>query len=287
MAITLIRVIKRDLNILLKSIELNHNHIFKYIFPWTIFLISINDDQITFKNRCKYLKLCKLYLERFPQFYDNNLLIDTKGTIISLSKIFNIEKGEYSLNRLSSNPLEHTFGILRMKARNHDTIQKFISDIKRLNFIRLHRRDFTETVIRHRVSDFGKTIHFDGTFYNADLNSLLDSIEKFILFNQKDSLFENFIQELRDLSKKAPKKNTDTACSIKEITLNPSSTNRIRDRQEMDHTGRKYCPWTKSEEEKLLHLNDVIGGDIKALMKFFPDRSPESLRQKIKKIKVK
>ena len=55
----------------------------------------------------------------------------------------------------------------------------------------------------------------------------------------------------------------------------------------MDHTGRKYCLWTKSEEEKLLHLNDVIGGDIKALMKFFPDRSPESLRQKIKKIKVK
>ena len=40
----------------------------------------------------------------------------------------------------------------------------------------------------------------------------------------------------------------------------------------MDHTGRKYYPWTISEE-KLHHLNDVIGGYI-STNEIFPDWSP-------------
>ena len=109
-------------------------------------------------------------------------------------KFLNREKGAFSLNRLSSNPLEHSFGILRMKAKNHDTIDMFINDIKRLNFIRLHRREYIETVIRHRVSDFRRNIECEGFFYDSNLNSLLASIENFISFNQKNELSENFIK---------------------------------------------------------------------------------------------
>ena len=130
-----------DIQNLFKSIELHHNHVFKFIFPWALFMISINSDRLAFKNRCKYLKISQEYFERFSFLYDKNLLIDTKGTITSLLKIFKNEKGKISLNRLSTNPLEHSFGILRMKARNHDTIDKFINDIKRLNFIRLHKKN--------------------------------------------------------------------------------------------------------------------------------------------------
>ena len=169
-----------DLKILIKTIDLHHNQIFKYIFPWVLMVVSVNNDHISFKDRCKYLKLCKIYLDRFPQFFDKNLLIDTKGTIISLIKFLNREKGAFSLNRLSSNPLEHSFGILIMKAKNHDTIDRFINDIKRLNFIRLHRREYIEKVIRHRVSDFGRNIECDRFFYDSNLNSLFASIENFI-----------------------------------------------------------------------------------------------------------
>ena len=52
----------------------------------------------------------------------------------------------------------------------------------------------------------------------------------------------------------------------------------------MVHTRRKNFPWAKSEE-KLHRLNDTIGEGIKKLIKFFLDQSPESLKQKIKKLK--
>ena len=55
----------------------------------------------------------------------------------------------------------------------------------------------------------------------------------------------------------------------------------------MDNTGRRYCPWTKNEEEKLSQLNKDSGGNIPKIMKYFPDRSPESLKQKIKNMKFK
>ena len=270
---------------LLKSIELQQNYVFKFIFPWSLFMILINSDRLLFKNRCKYLKICKAYFERFSLLYDRNLLIDTKGTIASLLKIFKNEKGEISLNRLSTNPLEHSFGILRMKARNHDTIDKFINDIKKLNFIRLHKKDYIETVIRHRVSNFGKEIKSDGKCANEDLNGLLISIEKFIYTNQKDENFENFIKELKESASREPHKNSDLICSTNDITLSPSSQGKIRGRQEMDPAGRKYCSWTKGEEEKLKALHDACGGNINKIMKYFPERSPESLKQKIKKLK--
>lgn len=274
-----------DTGILLKSVELQHNHIFKFIFPWSLFMFSLNNDHIPFKNRYKYLMLCKAYFNRFPMFYDKNLLIDIKGTIISLLKIFKMEKEKFSLSRLSTNPLEHSFGILRMKARNHDTIDKFINDIKRLNFIRLHKKEYFETVIRHRVSNFGKIINPDSNFCNnSNLDSLLDSIERFISKKEKNQLFDNFINEIKDLYFKESPKNSDIICGTKDITISPSSQGKRSGRQEMDHTGRKYCPWTKGEEEKLIMLKDIYNGNINKIMKYFPERSPDSIRQKIRNL---
>ena len=241
-----------DIKVLIKAIDKGHNRIFQYLLPWSLFMISINNDHISVKSRCKYLKLASLYLSHFSYLYDNNLITYTKGTIISLLKIFKSEQGLISLNRLSSNPLEHSFGVLRMKAKNHDSINKFISDIKRVNFIRLHKRDYVKTVIRHRVSDFGKTINLNGTFCQENLTGLLSSIAKFIFQNRKEQLFEDFTKEMKEVANKEPIKISDTLCSTKEITLNPSSQTHIRGRQEMDQSGRKYCAWTKKEEKNLL-----------------------------------
>ena len=142
-------------------------------------------------------------------------------------------------------------------------------------------------MIRHRVTDFGKEIELDGTFYEEDLNGLFSSIVKFILLNQKDPLFETFTKEIREISEKEQKNDNIIICNTKDITLNPSSQLHIRGRQEMDQTGRKYCPWTKKEEKKLMDLNSDFGGDIYKLMKYFPDRSPESIKMKIKRMNVK
>ena len=276
-----------DFSVLLKLVNNNQNQIFSYFFPWTLFMISINADQISFNFRSKLLKLSLAYFKKFPRYFNTNLLTDVKGTIISLLKLFQLENETFSINRLSSNPLEHSFGILRMKARNHDSINKFINDIKRVNFIRLHKRDYIKTVIRHRESDFGRIIHPDGDFSKEDLNGLLESIARFISLNQKDQLFENFMDEIRAVEMKSSKKSSDILCSTKDVTLNPSSQINIRRRQEMDHTGRKYCPWTKCEEKKLIDLHNDFNGNINKMIKYFPERSPDSLKQKIKNLKVK
>ena len=199
-------------------------------------------------------------------------------------------KGNFSINRLSSNPLEHSFGILRMKARHQDSIDKFINDIKRLNFIRLHRKDYIDTVIRHRESNFGATIVSDGTFYNDFnfLKELIESIKNFVIMNQKTPIFMSFINEIEEIFKSQSNNTKDyIVCNSKEVTLNPSSQGSIRCRQEMDVTGRKYCPWTKNEEDELNKLNFDLHGDISKIIKYFPNRSPDSLRSKLNKMNVK
>ena len=61
--------------------------------------------------------------------YHSQLLTDARGTLISLLNFLFTHSEIISLNRLSSNPLEHSFGTLRMKARYDDTINKFIESI--------------------------------------------------------------------------------------------------------------------------------------------------------------
>ena len=55
----------------------------------------------------------------------------------------------------------------------------------------------------------------------------------------------------------------------------------------MDSTGRRYCPCTKREEEKLLNMNKYFEGNISKVMKYFPNRSPDSLIKKIQNLNVK
>ena len=66
------------------------------------------------------------------------------------------------------------------------------------------------------------------------MNGLLKSIEKFIYSNQRDQLFEDFIDELKEIVSREPHKNSDLICITKDITLRLSSQGKIRGRQEMD-----------------------------------------------------
>ena len=66
-----------DINVLIKSIEYEHNRIFQYLFPWSLLMISINNDQISVKERFKFLKLALMYFKNFPKLYDKNLITDT------------------------------------------------------------------------------------------------------------------------------------------------------------------------------------------------------------------
>lgn len=54
----------------------------------------------------------------------SDLLIDSKGTLISFLIFIFTHSGTISSNRLSSNPLENSFGSLRMKANYDDRIAK-------------------------------------------------------------------------------------------------------------------------------------------------------------------
>lgn len=70
----------------------------------------------------------------------SDLLIDSKGTLISLLIFIFTHGGTISSNRLSSNPLEHSFRTLRMKANYDDGIDKFINNINKLNFIHINKK---------------------------------------------------------------------------------------------------------------------------------------------------
>ena len=135
-----------NLRVLLLSENKNSTNFYSFLFPFTMMHCALNYQNISLQERIDLLQISLKYLSYFPNkmflngnMFHSQLLIDTRGTLICLLNFIFNHYGKFSINRLSSNPLEHSFGTLRMKARYDDTIDKFIECIKKLNFIRLKR----------------------------------------------------------------------------------------------------------------------------------------------------
>ena len=281
-----------DLRILLKCLENNDNTFFSFLFPYSLILISINYPNVDLQSRLYFLNIALKYLYYFPnsnfngKMYHNELLIDSKGTLISLLKFIYSNEEKISLNRISSNPLEHSFGTLRIKAKYDDTIDKFISNIKKLNFIRLKRKTFIEEVIKNRASDFGRIIDLNSNKIENDfyINSVVSSIFAFTVNGYKNVIFNSFIQKLNETMLK----NYNQRCKVcikssHDVILNPGTISRINTRQInlTNKCERKKCKWSESEDVLLINSYEISDGNISKIMKVLTNRSPNSIKNRI------
>lgn len=217
--------------------------------------------------------------------FHSQLLTDTRGTLKSLLNFFFNHIEKVSINRLSSNPLEHSFGTLRMKARYDDTIDKFIESIKKLNFIRLKRRIYQEEVIYNRISDYGRVLELNST-KNEYLNyveSIVKSVLSYSINGIKDPIFTNFNNKLHKIMTNNINKCKICIKSSKDFYLNPGTTLRINSRQQEDNNqcSPKRCKWLASEDDLLINTYDFTKSNITQLLMIFNNRSPNSIRTRI------
>ena len=116
-----------------------------YILPHTLLLASISQN-MTYDERLLCLSMSRILFEHmyFPLSpipnhipFKSQVITDslsTSATFLEILTIKNVE--EIHLNRLGTNPLEHAFGTIRMRCRDHHRSTRFISEAGKINAIR-------------------------------------------------------------------------------------------------------------------------------------------------------
>ena len=193
--------------------------------PWIIIVIAINNPDISSNLTYDLLEISFYYLYNYLYIYMQHhdeisqvlsdrrtktksmlmyspmLIKETLNALHSILMILTTENN-VSIRRLGTTPLEHTFGITRMKSKyvqRYDRIIKSITDSHYQNLI-LN----TEENIRGRISNFGKSINFNLDNYEESFsfpnrliaNSLTCYYNSFFQSPEPERIANQFIYEL-------------------------------------------------------------------------------------------
>ena len=110
------------------------------------------------------------------------------------------------LNRLGSNPLEHTFGMIRMRSRDKDTLEQLQKKIGQIQLLRKIKEEMNITNdICGRTPEFGKVIDttkFVGTPFLTDTRDIALCLHEFFGNKMKsDYLNTPFYSSIKMLAK--------------------------------------------------------------------------------------
>lgn len=105
------------------------------------------------------------------RLFDDVFLLELTNTLFSYLSIFYCKNGLINLNRLSSNPLEHTFGLIRMRSKYSHIYE---NAIKSMGKIELYRK-ISQIIkpgepINGRKSYFGQLMHNNITKFENVFN---------------------------------------------------------------------------------------------------------------------
>ena len=78
--------------------------------------------------------------QQHVRLFDDHFLIEITNTVFSYLSILYKTNGTINLNRLSSNPLEHTFGLIRMRSRYTHTYEKAIKSLGKIEMLKTIRK---------------------------------------------------------------------------------------------------------------------------------------------------
>lgn len=119
-----------------------------YFLPFCLLNIGLSEKGLSIKERINLLEVAFYYVLAYPRelkekpaqlpdvktarnahvklFPQNLALENTLAPILSIMYSFN---GTIHLRRIGTNPLEHTFGAIRMRSRHKNTYQKLVKSV--------------------------------------------------------------------------------------------------------------------------------------------------------------
>ena len=128
-----------------KLIDADMKNELSYFIPVTLLNSALHEEHFSQEERFGFLEVGLLYMlsylgvtkhskgslrpQRAPRnatvrLFTDSFIIEYCKTAVTILKILSAESGLLGLNRIGSNPVEHLFGLVRMKSRDSHTFQK-------------------------------------------------------------------------------------------------------------------------------------------------------------------
>lgn len=172
-------------------IEAKNYSYLTYFLPLSLMNIALSEKQLVNIERINFLEVAFFYCfllkeetygndQLLPQnknkgnselrMFDDRFIMELTNTLFSiLSHLYKIN-GIVNLNRLSSNPLEHTFGLIRMKSRYSHTYQKAMKSLGKVQLLKKITNIIKEGSVIGRKSYYGQTIYNNVTTFQYSIN---------------------------------------------------------------------------------------------------------------------
>ncbi len=263
-----------------------------YFLPFVSLNEVISNRKITLYERIYLLNIIKYFCQhlrsnnkiRLNQKYliKPNILTDLLSTAYSFEHLLLNFFGEIDLNRCSTAPLEHNFGISRMSCRDNNRMERLLLQFARIDVRRLKKDFLFNRTMNHRVTNHGaivKLSEFDHSFDMPD-NEIIEALIPF-LNSKKVSGVSYSIKNMIEIFDKIEEKLVPSSrfiCKSSDVFVNPSTVTRIQSRLENDLG--KRCKWSVKEEELLIKLSKDMGSNCTKLSKYFDERTPKAVFQK-------
>ena len=280
-------------------VKLVENKLFNYSFyilPHTLLLAAIS-QHMTYDERLLCLSMSRILIEHmyFPHFPNPNFIpfksqvtTDTFSTIATFLEILNIKNvEEIHLNRLGTNPLEHAFGTIRMRSRDHHRCTRFIREAGKVNAIRRINEELLLENIKHRDLQFGQVVTVPNVI-NTNTKLASNYIEALFKEASTDScdetctLVHSFFKKI--ISENGDKTNKCYLLKSSQVLLEPNSNVNIEKRQQASSMIQNKCRWSTDEIALLKHLDSDFNGNITKIVEYFPKRTVRSIIEKLNKL---
>jgi len=234
--------------------------------------------------------------------FQNQLMKEMCNTIFVLISALESVNGKLYLNRYVSNPLEHTFGMIRMKSRNRHTFDRMIKSIGEIELVRRIKHDLNITgTLSGRLSEFGSKMENRltklGNIFTSDPRDIAHCLHNYIGLPVKNEYLHTPYWPDIPASTREIVDQWFTTLSQMQIRLHPnpqkvklSSTqlkvgssgsiiNRLKDRSALNDDG-----WTLDKDDELVRLREQDGREFEDIRANFGGKTVKQLKSRYQKL---
>ncbi|KAK8883713.1 hypothetical protein M9Y10_042811 [Tritrichomonas musculus] len=166
-----------------------------YFLPFVLLNEVLSTQNLTVDERVDFLEIITFYCKYYKMLYektsksdranligknktvlfDLNLIDDLLTTTLSINTVLNSNYDVISLNRIGTNPLEHHFGLIRLRCKFKHDFEKFVEEEVKIKIIDEIEKMTIGNLIQHRKSSYGEIVVLDDDYPHGEKSKFFNS----------------------------------------------------------------------------------------------------------------
>lgn len=166
-----------------------------YFLPFVLLNEALSSQNLTVDERVDFLEIITFYCKYYKMLYektsksdranligknktvlfDLNLIDDLLTTTLSINTVLNSNYDVISLNRIGTNPLEHHFGLIRLRCKFKHDFEKFVEEEVKIKIIDEIEKMTIGNLIQHRKSSYGEIVVLDDDYPHGEKSKFFNS----------------------------------------------------------------------------------------------------------------